>query len=346
MDEIKSLDQLLNIIRSNTHGHWLDGSSGKLAYVNIPAIGGMYVRFNAGSTPDILDESVVAESISKYRSNPDNTRATRDEEVANAFDTIIGKQPSTLIDELHAELGIDDYKAPSIQDDCVYVFEPKCSDLQPVYCVVDSNKLVHIAHDEMLSALEGIDTDDWSLFGKVISAVLRKSRLKVLEDIVSRDSAYSYTTYVEDTTDPALTVVNLYSAPGRDQQHAVLVFTQSAEFVLLTDDLFKDILRVNPDVFSTFSVKDTYISAAEFIYQRMQLVKELTGNDIVNLMYANPNLYYTVNHYVLFNADGRPIVRSAGAIRLIQNAAAELGLTDCKTEQERLIAAMTAGSEA
>lgn len=311
MDQIETLEQLLSSIRTSTIGHWLDGSSGKLAYVNIPAIGGMYVRFNAGSTPDILDESAVAESISKYRSNPDNTRATRDEEVAYAFDTIVGKQTSTLIDELHAELGIDDYRAPSIQDDCVYVFEPKCSDLQTIYCVVDSNKLVHIAHDEMLNALDGIDTADWSLFGKVISAVLRKSRLKVLEDIVSPDSIYAYSTYVEYDDDPALSVVNLFSAPSRDrQQHAVLVFTQNAEFVLLTDDLFKDILRVNPDVFSTFSVKDTYISAAEFIYQRMQLVKELTGNDAVNLLYGNPNMYCTSDYHVLFNADGSHVVRS------------------------------------
>lgn len=346
MDEIKTLNELMTAIKERSISHYLDDTEGRVGYCNIPWIGGFYVRFNEVSVPDILPEQVVADHLnnrSELRDEPQSVRVT------TAFNDIVGKQTETLLADLHKELGKYDYESPVISedDDCVYVFEPKCSDLQTVYCVVADHKLVHIAHDEMLSALEGIDTEDWSLFGKVISAALRKSRLRVLEDIVSPDSSYTYTTYVEDIDDPGLTVVNLYSAPGRDQQHAVLVFTRSAEFVLLTDELFKNILRVNPDVFSTFSVKDTYISAAEFIYQRMQLVRELTDNDLVNLMYANPNLYYTVNHYVLFNIDGRPIVRSAGVVRLLQREAvmAEPGIVNRKTEQERLIAAIT-GSEA
>ena len=71
----------------------------------------------------------------------------------------------------------------------------------------------------------------------------------------------------------------------------------------------------------------------------MDKVKELTKADTVTVEYDDPNLYYVPGYYVLFHKDAI-IVKSRAEVRLIQKEY-DMMLSDCKTEYDRLIAAMT-----
>lgn len=323
----------MTAIKERSISHYLDGTEGKIGYCHIPGIGGFYIRFNEDSAPDILSECGVADHLNSHLELRDEPQSVR---VAAVFNDIAGKQTETLLSELHNELGKDDYETAVISEegDCVYIFQPKQSDLQLVYCVVNAPEIIHIGHDEMIKALDGVDITDMPLFAQIHTAYLRRIRLKRLDEIVSPDSIYAYDRYKLDDEHG---VADLYvSSTG---EHAVAVFLEKDEFVLLTYSLFCNILRVRPQVFSRISVQNTYRYAADFIREHMDKVKELTKADTVTVEYDDPNLYHVPEYYVLFHKDA-VIVKSRAEVSLIQKEY-DMMLSDCKTEYDRLIAAMT-----
>lgn len=165
MNQIKTLNELMTAIKERSISHYLDGTEGKIGYCNIPWIGGFYIRFNEDSAPDILSERKVAVHLNSHPELQDELQSVR---VTAAFNDIVGKQTETLLSELHNELGKDDYEPAVIseEDDCVYIFQPKQSDLQPVYCVVNAPEIIYIRHDELIKALDGVDITDMPLFAQ------------------------------------------------------------------------------------------------------------------------------------------------------------------------------------
>lgn len=184
MSEIEDrLNSLVARIQEGVRGLLFGSPGDGIVTLHVPGLTSFIVRINADDTVNFLTAEEVDKLMDMSVSDNGDLHFNSLSEV---FNTKFGIHWMKQLEDLHRELGYDSYEK-EYDDECetFVTLRPMQSGSPTVYCVGDRCDFIHITKSEMNEALDGVDTEGFPLWGRVIqaAAILNgKSTSKKIDD--------------------------------------------------------------------------------------------------------------------------------------------------------------------